>query len=91
MRCNPTDLSVSVWAGVLQFLTSQQLSCSAIVGNTLQQFERELQYGCSSDCDRVMGSSTKSSSSAVMENSRPSISVETDARDQSSTSGLMYC
>ena len=49
----------------------------------MQQFERELQYGCSSDGGKVMGNSTESSSSAVMQGSRPNISTETDTRDQS--------
>ena len=72
MRCSPTALSVSDWVVVLQLLTSQQLSCNAAVSNgsaidsTMQQFESELQYGCSGDSGRVMGSSTESSSSAVM-------------------------
>ena len=63
MRCSPIDLSGD-WVVVLQLLTSQQLSCSAIVssgsamGSMMQQFERELQYRCGSD----MSSSTKSSS-----------------------------
>ena len=57
MRCNPTDLSISDWAGVLQLLTSQQLSCSAAVGSMVQQFERELQY----KCDSNMESRTESS------------------------------
>ena len=61
MEGSVTYLSNS-WAGVLQLLTSQQLSCSATIsngnamGNMMQQFERELQYRCGSD----MGSSTGS-------------------------------
>ena len=62
MRCSPTDLSISVWAGVLQLLTSQQLSCSVAIGSTMQQFEREVQYRCGSVSVSGMGSSTKSSS-----------------------------
>ena len=48
MRCSPTDLSVRNWMMVLQLLTSQQLSCSAtvssgsVMGNMMQQFEKEL-------------------------------------------------
>ena len=93
MRCSQIDLSVSDKAVVLQSLTSQQLSCSAAIssgsamGSMMQQFERELQYRCGSDCGRVMGSSTQRSSSTMMKGNRPSISAETDARDQSNTSG----
>lgn len=54
----------------------------------MQQFERELQYGCSNDSGRVMGSSTERSSGVVMKGSRPSISTETDARDKSKTFGV---
>ena len=66
MRCSPTDLFVSVWAGVLQLLTSQQLSCSVAVssdyamGSMMQQIERELQYVCSSVSGSDMGSSIES-------------------------------
>ena len=78
MRCSPTDLSINDWARVLQLLTSQQMSCSAVVssgsamGIMMQQFERELQYRCGSVSGSDMGSSTESNS-AVMEGSRPSI------------------
>ena len=98
MRCSPSDLSVSGWVEVLQLLTSQQLSCSAIVksgnarGSMMRQFERELQYRCGSDYGKVMGSSTESSNSTLMEGSRPSISnAETDARDLGDASVGKYC
>ena len=63
---NLTYLSNS-WAEFLQFLTSQQLNCSAAVssgsamGNMMQQFERGLQYRCGSVSGSGMGSSTESS------------------------------
>ena len=53
---------------VFQFLTSQQLSCSAAVstgnamGSMMQQFERELQYRCGSVSGSGMGNSTESNS-----------------------------
>lgn len=58
-----TDQHVIFWVK-FQLLTSQLLSCSAAVscgsamGNMMQHFERELQYRCSSDSGKVMGSST---------------------------------
>jgi len=58
-----TNQDVSVWVK-FQLLTSQQLSCSATIssgsamGSMMQYFERELQYRCSNDNGRVMGSST---------------------------------
>lgn len=62
------DLSVNDWTRVLQSLTSQHLSCSAVVssgsakGIMMQQFEREVHYRCSTVSGRDMGSSTESSS-----------------------------
>lgn len=59
----PTDLDVSFWVKY-QLLTSQQLSCSAVVsngiamGSMMQHFERDLQYRCSNGSGRVMGNST---------------------------------
>ena len=67
MKCNSTELSVSIWAGVLQLLTSQQLSFSATVisgsamGSMMQQFEREMQYRCGCVINSDMGSNTESS------------------------------
>ena len=62
------NLSVNDWAGVLQLLTSRQLSCSATVSigsamvSMMQQVERELQYRCGSVSGSGMGSSTKNGS-----------------------------
>ena len=90
------DLFVKHLGRVIQLLTSQQLSCSAAVssgsamGSMMQQFERELQYRCSSVSGNGMGSSIESSS-AVDGGQQAKHQQHKSSTQDLVMHGVMYC